>query len=203
MRNREIHCRWWLCVCCKRSLVIFSAKSASTISLASFFSVAPECVCVCVCDLFSGQMITVSAETGIENKMTCLETRKGGVSSLQPWQATDLFVESKGSKEEEYGIDRSSDREEKWLCICELLGKCVYCNLLWPQLLVSAAQPVLCVHVCVSLSLSHRECPEACWGRQAYPRWDDSDLSPTSDFLPCSANCTVTKLDSSSQWSTR
>lgn len=68
---------------------------------------------MCVCDLFSGQMITVSAETGIENKMTCLETRKGSVSSLQPWQATDLFVESKGSKEEEYGIDRSSDREEK------------------------------------------------------------------------------------------
>lgn len=41
-----------------------------------------------------------------------------------------------------------------------------------------------------------RVCPEACWGRQAYPWWDDSDLSPTSDFLPCSANCTATKLDS-------
>lgn len=30
-------------------------------------------------------MITVTAETGIENKMTCLESRKGGVSSLPPW----------------------------------------------------------------------------------------------------------------------
>lgn len=51
-----------------------------------------------VCDLFSGQMITVSAETGIENKMTCLETRKGGVSSLQPWQAALLSVEREREK---------------------------------------------------------------------------------------------------------
>lgn len=69
------------------------------------------------------------------------------------------------------------------------------CIVIFFDLSFWSAQPVLCVHVCVSLSLSHRECPEACWGRQAYPRWDDSDLSPTSDFLPCSANCTVTKLD--------
>lgn len=50
-----------------------------------------------MCDLFSGQMITVSAETGIENKMTCLETRKGGVSSLQSWQASS---KEKGESEE-------------------------------------------------------------------------------------------------------
>lgn len=86
----------WFCVCCKRSLVIFSAKSASTISLAGFSSIAPECVC----DLFSGQMITISVETGIENKMTCLETRKGGASSSQSWQAILLFVERKTVSEE-------------------------------------------------------------------------------------------------------
>lgn len=89
------HCCWF-CVCCKRSLVIFSAKSASTISLPGFSSIAPECVC----DLFSGQMITISVETGIENKMTCLETRKGGASSSQSWQAILLFVERKTVSEE-------------------------------------------------------------------------------------------------------
>lgn len=112
MRNRELRCCWWFCVCCKRSLVIFTAKSASTISLAGFSSIAPECVC----DLFSGQMITISAETGIENKMTCLETRKGGVSTLQPWQATPFFVERKGESEKvEYERDKDRDREEKLL----------------------------------------------------------------------------------------
>lgn len=40
-----------------------------------------------------------------------------------------------------------------------------------------------------------REHPETCWATQDIPWWDDSDLSSMSDYVPCSANFTGTKLE--------
>jgi len=55
------------------------------------------------CDLFQwADDNRFRRETGIENKMTCLETRKGGVSSLQP-RLSSLLRERERERERERG----------------------------------------------------------------------------------------------------
>lgn len=148
-------------------------------------------------------MITVSAETGIENKMTCLETRKGRRKQFGALASDAPLCREKGrkwaSEEVAYGRDRDRDREEKWLCIVISDGKlCVQSSFLTSAFsqcsVASSLLSCVCVCLCASLVFSWgRECPQACWGRQANPWRNDTDLSPTSDPPPFPADRTATK----------
>lgn len=83
MRSRE---PFFCCCCCshiclRKVIGNFLCQISFNYFSGELFQRRRRSVCVrvfvCVCDLFSGQMIAVSVETRIENKTTCLETRKG------------------------------------------------------------------------------------------------------------------------------
>lgn len=149
--------------------------------------------CAGVCDLFSGQMMAVSAEIGAENKTTCLETRKSGVSSLKPRRTALPFVKRAGKNK----------KDGRYWKKHELCSQTVFCNLFSTQPLVCKWMPVFFLFSCGTLvwacpwsSARLSECPEACWGGQVCPWRDAGDPSPTSDCWPCSANRITTSLSS-------
>lgn len=116
--------------------------------------------CAGVCDLYSGQMMAVSAEIGAENKTTCLETRKSMCKQLEALpNCTSLCRENGGKKARRYTVRNWRKHE--------LRSQTVFCNL-------SSTQPLVCkcmavfssfvVHSCVSVPLVFSQAKRVSWG---------------------------------------
>lgn len=100
MRSREPFC----CRCCCFHVCLGKVIGNFLCQISfNYFSGKPlqRCrrsvcgACVCVCDLFSGQMIAVSFETRIENKNDLFRNQKWAARAVpQPWQAALVSVDA-------------------------------------------------------------------------------------------------------------